>query len=420
MEEKYCWQDKQGNIYGPFRMDEEGNPHAGDVVQHYRLLKHISPKVLGKELDKSARWVQLMEKENTVPELISRRKALIRVLGIPPLLLFPNLYGDDDLVRVELQQKTLLVQIHTGGIDLRYCAEMLQLYWSIYHRRSVQSIVGGIEEKIQTLQTFAAKASGNERVKTLSLLCNYRQLAAVIARDQRDYESALMHLDKAIDIVEEVDDPVLHAAVLIRRGFTYTKQSRFAEASADLKKAYTLRRLIPTTLVGRIYAVCGNLDAHLARTPEEKSAALALLDKAGKIVQGGIVEDNTQFLKMSVGDYHLEKAETLIALREFVDASSELQEASEAFPSNRERRHLTIDMLQVRLALNSGEYAIATSTAHNVFDVAEILQSASYINKVTKVYNQLRESPYGSRSSDVRDLGEKLREWEKKTAHYLH
>jgi ribosome-binding protein aMBF1 (putative translation factor) len=86
MEEKFYWKDKQDNVYGPFRMDDEGNPHAGDVVQHYRLLKHMSTATLGKELGKSARWVQLMEKENMVPELISRRKALIRTLGIPSLL----------------------------------------------------------------------------------------------------------------------------------------------------------------------------------------------------------------------------------------------------------------------------------------------------------------------------------------------
>jgi hypothetical protein len=112
MDTKYFWQDTQGKVYSPFRRDEEGNPHAGDVIHHYRLLRNMSTSALGKELDKTARWVQLMEKENPAPELISRRKLIIKVPGIPPILLFPNLYGDEDLVRIEDQHRPFPIQGH--------------------------------------------------------------------------------------------------------------------------------------------------------------------------------------------------------------------------------------------------------------------------------------------------------------------
>src|SRR5712691_11701042 len=75
--------------YGPFDPDpnDENFPHAGQVIRHYRLMKKWTPAQLGEALDKSARWVQTMEKDNEVPELISRRRALANMLNIPPILL---------------------------------------------------------------------------------------------------------------------------------------------------------------------------------------------------------------------------------------------------------------------------------------------------------------------------------------------
>jgi transcriptional regulator with XRE-family HTH domain len=81
-EQRYWW-----DSYGPFDPDEHGYPNAGQVVRHYRLLKKWSPAQLGEAMGKTARWVQAMEKENQVPEAISRRRALATILGIPPFLL---------------------------------------------------------------------------------------------------------------------------------------------------------------------------------------------------------------------------------------------------------------------------------------------------------------------------------------------
>lgn len=65
----------------------DGYPNAGQVVRHYRLLKQWSPADLGEALGKTARWVPAMEYDNTVPEAISRRRAIAAILGIPPMLL---------------------------------------------------------------------------------------------------------------------------------------------------------------------------------------------------------------------------------------------------------------------------------------------------------------------------------------------
>jgi len=96
-------------------------------------------------------------------------------------------------------------------------------------------------------------------------------------------------------------------------------------------------------------------------------------------------------------------------------AAEELQEAHETFPADQTRRHNNIDVMQTELAANSGEEVIAASLALRTFDVAKQLEMTRNINPIARVYSQLNAGPY-RKSKDVRELGEKFSEWEKKTA----
>ncbi len=416
-EKKYFWQDKQGNTYGPFRSDEEGNPCAGDVVQHYRLLRNMSTSALGLALGKTARWVQLMEHNNTVPELISRRKLIIKTLGIPAILMFPNLYADDDLIRIEEedQRKSPPTQEYksssSGSLDLRWYAETLQLYWTLYHTSTVQNLLGSIEEKIAKLQI-------SEQTETLPLLCQYRQLAAIIVGDRAGYQRAFMHLDAAIDIAEEIHNPGLQAYGLFRRGLLSFEQGDFVKAAADLQEACSLVNMIPVTLAGRIMLSAGNISAHVARLPQERKNALKLLDRAGSIIRSGKKEEDIYGIKLHTGLYHVCRAEALLAIGNTVDASEELQEADEVYPKDQMRRHNYVDMLQTRAAVDSGEYMAAASMALSTLEGVKDLQSEYLLRNVVKVYNQLVVSDY-RKSPDVQELGDKLREWYKIPL-YLH
>ncbi len=414
MEAKYFWQDMRGSVYGPFRMDEAGNPHAGDVVQQYRLLRNISPKTLGSELGKSARWVQLMEKENMVPELISRRKLIIKALHIPPILLFPNIL-ENDLIRIDTildAKPTTRAYRNTvsGSLDLRYCDEMLQLYWNNYHVSGAQSMLLPIEEKIYILQSFTVEASGSEHNKTLPLLCRYHQLAALIAGERDNFEKALPHLHQAIAIAEEMQNPEMQAVSLFRRGLTYSAQGNFGKAATDLKKACSFEGSIPITLIGRILLSTGKAEARAKRS--ENSEILRLFEKAEKIIQNGRKEEDMHFIKLNEGNYHEHRAAALTAMGNLEEAAEELQEAHETFPADQARRHNNIDAMQAELAATSEEHIIAASIALRTFGVARQLEMTRNINTIGKVYSQLRQGPY-SKSKDVKELGEKLREWEK-------
>jgi tetratricopeptide (TPR) repeat protein len=421
--EKYYWKDKQGNIYGPFRMDEEGNPHGGDVVQHYRLLKHLSPKALGAEPGKTKRWVTQMEHDNMVPELISRRKALIRVLGIPPILLFPNIFEDDDLVRIETQQKTPPAQTHigstSGGLDLRSCGEMLSLYWSIFHTSAAQNVSDNVEKKVLLLRSFASETHGKEHSKALSLLCQYRLLAARIAEYRIDYGRAFLHYQEAIDIAEEMNDPELQAVSYFRRGCTYKDQGKMVEAADNLSQACSFEMLVPITLVGRMQLVLGNVTAHLARKDSEKTQeALTLIEQAGKIVRDRRKEEGIDCIAWHEGKYHSSKAQALMAIGHLEEAEEALQLAHETSPLSQVKDHNYLDILQVRLAMQSRQYVIAASTALQAFDVAEQFGMRRNIQMLANTHQRLLTTGDG-KSSEVRDLGEKLRAWNK-TARQLH
>src|SRR2546423_6009095 len=89
----YYWGD-QGQ-FGPFSEGNDGYPHSGEVVRHYRVVvNEISATKFGKlygqalgEKPKTRIWVLQMERTNAVPLDITRRRVIAQILSIPPILL---------------------------------------------------------------------------------------------------------------------------------------------------------------------------------------------------------------------------------------------------------------------------------------------------------------------------------------------
>jgi hypothetical protein len=78
----YYWGD-QGQ-FGPFSEGNDGYPHSGEVVRHYRVVvNRISATRFGKlygqalgEKPKTRIWVLQMERTNAVPLDITRRRII--------------------------------------------------------------------------------------------------------------------------------------------------------------------------------------------------------------------------------------------------------------------------------------------------------------------------------------------------------
>src|SRR5258707_7185011 len=94
----------KGGEYGPYSVQEDGWPNAGEVMRAYRLKRGWSAAEVArrysealKSLSKckkegtpvkpvSATWILNMENENRVPSDITRRRLLADLLQIPPIL----------------------------------------------------------------------------------------------------------------------------------------------------------------------------------------------------------------------------------------------------------------------------------------------------------------------------------------------
>ena len=79
--------------YGPFTAQEDGWPHAGEVIRHYRRKLKLGAEELARRYSAAigeqvtARWILKMEQQNKVPADFTRRRALIKILNIPAILL---------------------------------------------------------------------------------------------------------------------------------------------------------------------------------------------------------------------------------------------------------------------------------------------------------------------------------------------
>src|SRR5260370_42310569 len=86
----------EGGQYGPFEIQQDGWPHAGQVMRYFREKQGLTAKVFGEQYGKEIRenhkpicerWILEMGLENKVPSDIGRRRVIARLFSTPPALL---------------------------------------------------------------------------------------------------------------------------------------------------------------------------------------------------------------------------------------------------------------------------------------------------------------------------------------------
>lgn len=400
MANKGYWWD----AYGPFDPDEDGYPNAGQVVRHYRLLKQWSPAELGEALGKTARWVQAMEHDNTVPEAISRRRAIATILGIPPALL--GLASLETLARVaEGSQKARdPVKSKVDAATLEQYNGFLRLYWELDYSSSAQESLDDIRRWTRHLQALTSEASDSQRLHIIELLCRYDQLATWIARDQRSYATAFAHANRAVKLAQTSGQPELMAAALFRRGRTYLEQGNITAAVADLDAALPFAQHARPQLKALVLLAAGHAHAHATQTATDKTQAITLLDQAGRIVRRGNLEEDESYVKLNAGRYHLDRAGAYLAMHRPEDALDELDLAGRGVGPEQTRRHAYINVLRAKAYADMNEPTVAVAVAENAATVSKALCSSINIARLAEVQNQLAASSFGN-SPHVARLG---------------
>ncbi|SRR5579875_487943 len=395
-EQRYWW-----DSYGPFDPDEHGYPNAGQVVRHYRLLKKWSPAQLGEAMGKTARWVQAMEKENQVPEAISRRRALATILGIPPFLL-----GLAPIERVGqvLDAVTAVKKTTIATTTLAQYQEFLRLYWELDYSSTAQESLEDITRWIRHLRALLKATTGEQQRQIAEILCRYHQLVTWIARDQRDYPTAFTHANHALKLAQATANKELIAAALFRRGRTRLEQGDIPGAISDLDGALPHAQHARPQLKGLVLLAAGHAHAHAAHSSTEIHQVMTLLDQAGRIVRRGSLEEDESYVKLNTGRYHLDRAGALIAMHRPEDALDELNLADRGIGPDQTRRHAYINVLRAQAYAQTGEMLIAVATAEETLKVSRALKSAINVARIADIHTMLSQGKY-SNAPQVARLG---------------
>src|SRR5258707_394955 len=188
MEEKRYWVDRDGNIYGPFSVQDDGFPDAGEVLQFYRKQLEMSVRSFAQALRVSPRRVQQMEKDWTkVPDSMERRKFIAKTLQIPPILL--GLASVDSFLRPAEALGAKGVAITPSArlvVDPKTIAQyqsQLGWFWSLHYTSNANGVQNEVQANIRRIQTLRTYTDGDEHEQLTEQLCGFYELASRVESD---------------------------------------------------------------------------------------------------------------------------------------------------------------------------------------------------------------------------------------------
>lgn len=411
------WRKVYGHLFD--EGEEDGLPVPGQVIKYFRELK-IKPdgshwttqdlaEVLGLE---SKRTIEHMENENAFLDSISRRRALVVALGIPPFLL-----GLTPFKGVSLQMEEAIAALRADTSVTESSFEVLHTalleYWGQLSVDTAQDKLTEVEQIIRELQK-QAKASNNRQY--LYMLCGYRQLAVNIAREVQDYPRVFRHVNKAIEIARSLQDKELLATTLQERATALYEQGNVIASVESFEEAIKYSEHIYPALRGYIFVNASVSLAHVAQTTQEKSRIKHLLSHAessrgssnSEYIENGIAKP--QYFDpdmLSEWAYHNTKAHALLELTDADAALRELELARQATPLDAVASFAYNNVYQAKAYAAQGHIPMAATLASEALEIFLLSRSKLGKLRVSQIADDLGKSKYSS-SIEIAQLRVKL------------
>jgi transcriptional regulator with XRE-family HTH domain len=390
-------------VYGYFSIGENNLPHLGEVIRYYRKLLGIDKRELANILGCTKRYIEMLESDQntTMPELISRRILLAKVLQIPPALLgLSSVVMDDETETTPSTPLLLGEETMMKPQNIAFYETMLTLSWEFYYTSSIERAATNIDFCFEMLNKEATTATGIQKDQYDAIRCRFYRLAALIARERMDIDKAATLIDEAVSLATRLKNAELIAASIIGRIRIRYHQKQQEQALQDAQRIcfYADNDLLRDPLKGKCYQMAGEAQAYLAgndRALQDKS--LVYFDKARRTARTGNLAPDGSFVKTDLTSISIERAKALRLFRRF-------NEAHNAFAIARKNLSPELTRWQVNLLIEEAktyfEEGDITSCCVLLLDALPIVRAIHIFNRETPICNLLekckQQEPYNT------------------------
>jgi hypothetical protein len=447
-----------GGEYGPFEEQQTGEwagwPDFGQVLRHFRRKAGMSPKEFREIYGRSAtrdgspisdRQLRRMETENQVPPDLNKRKLIVRLLNIPPVL-----FGLAVLENVTLKPHPEAVGsvIATGHttltkviVDITKYQKNIRTLLTLHHTSHAQRELDQINADIRDLESLESQARGDLLYHIQELLFSYHLLAAKMVNDQRKFSLSHYYANQAVRVAKATKDTDLIATALYIRGCAYLWWGMFGTLTMrvfqiqldkinyairnfeDAKKAHenTEKSLHPQ--------LEGLIDVHLCRAyairnlsmgRKVPALAITLLDSAEEKAGRQSIDDpytrelvtgaRIGFIKEN---YHNDRAAAFnsagmsgAALKE-IKIIEGLRKGTIGKDLTREQ--IWLDIVAANTFMGLEQFEESTKRASKVLMASSDIHSVTNFAKVVDIHGRLLQSTYKA-EPDVKELGDMIHE----------
>lgn len=405
--------------YGPFTMQEDGWPHAGEVVRYYRKKRKMNAvrlallysEAIGTSV--SARWMLKMEQQNQVPTDILRRRVLIKILQIPPLLL--GLASLEKPASVETAKTYTPITLEYTSLDLEQHLEKARVFWKLHYAQTAHDVLSNLLADINMLVPLQQDTKGNLAEHINELLNSYYRLAATIQRDCGNFEEAYTLANESVRFAKAMGKSSYASQIIAASQYTrgvvklawgvfgdQVKKGTIVPQTGKIERAYTdfeqsLKYASPQ-LKGIIYSEMARAKALIAMSASDATISLKLIEQAEHFIDADQNNDfYTQILLKGLDTRRLilGRAKTFLAIHRPGKALEELSELELLTdgPSHTRRRAWT-RLLSAQASFDVGDYATAISETTLALGDCKEAYSVTHLARVNELYHRFLLSPY--------------------------
>lgn len=384
----YWW-----HTYGPFEAGEDGLPHLGQVIKHYRELRGWSKEEAALVLDCTVRYLEMLEsaKNTKMPESLPRRAFIARNLGIPLVLMgiLPlvdnerNTFPDTLLT---LTENFSVVSPQTMSMYER----MLSFCWEACYTSSFQRASDDVAFCLSLLNEAAKNTAGIQRSQINMMRCKFYQLSGIIARDRLDFTRALEDGTKAVDLALELNNAELISSALEHRSGTYARTKQYETALVDIQRALPYADRSRSILKGNVYLVAAEKYTRV-QGQQAESIVMKQLDTVGSIVRKGPLEDDGSFLKLNISSLYIERAKVLSCFGKFDDAHNSFKIAHKHLSPDLISWQANILLEEAETDLKENEIEGCCERALKAIKIVRNLRSRSREQRIQQLYQQCKK-----------------------------